>query len=340
MKLSTIITILILLLSSCSNETSNKKTETIASTEPEVILSSGESKGNRFFTDMAGDTLFDGKTFYDIGEFKRGYCTVWQMLDGVKKCGVINTKGEEIIPITFEGDIGNYFKGYFALSVQEGRKEGVMDSTGKIIIPPIYDDYVGIQNGKVIVKNKFKWGVLSTNGGILTPLKYDHIAWWNNDRALVKIRDKKTHKSKYGFINERGELVVDTKYDLAYNFENGISLVERNSKIGFIDKEGNIVIDFIYDGYKEITDVHNDILNEKGYGSKMNARFMTEEGNIIVKSNTGWGYIDANGKEIIPCELEYIGLPKGKGVSKYLVVSKEGKTGKYSFEEKKINWLK
>lgn len=71
--------------------------------------------------------------------------------------------------------------------------------------------------------------------------------------------------NKFGFINNKLDLVIKAEYDFAYPFENGLSIVcigckafkvgehteMRNGKWGVIDKSGNVVIKISH-GYDEI----------------------------------------------------------------------------------------
>lgn len=55
-------------------------------------------------------------------------------------------------------------------------------------------------------------------------------------------------KNKYGFINDKGNIVIDYDYDIALGFNtNGLALVCKNGKYGYINKNGNIVIPLKYD---------------------------------------------------------------------------------------------
>lgn len=67
---------------------------------------------------------------------------------------------------------------------------------------------------------------------------------------------------KYGFINNKGEMVIQPKYDYADYFREGYARVNVGTvwslmdswkrsrlggKWGFIDREGNLVIDTVFD---------------------------------------------------------------------------------------------
>lgn len=91
---------------------------------------------------------------------------------------------------------------------------------------------------------------------------------------------------KYGFINEKGEVVIPCKYKYPTQVSEGLIPVCNDFfKYGYIDTKGNQVIEFKYDQARDF---------ENGYA--------------IVRTNSGGvGMIDKNGNEIFPCEYKQLG---------------------------------
>ena len=52
---------------------------------------------------------------------------------------------------------------------------------------------------------------------------------------------------KCGFINTKGETVIEAKYQALSRFHNGVAAVMLNNKWGFINKKGKVIIPFEYD---------------------------------------------------------------------------------------------
>ena len=90
---------------------------------------------------------------------------------------------------------------------------------------------------------------------------------------------------QYGYINSNGKIMIDARYEKAYDFEGAFALVEMsNNTLSFIDKKANIVVAFLdpapYKRYKHryseglvaIYDHHTD-----RYG------FVDQEGRWIIK---------------------------------------------------------
>ncbi len=137
-------------------------------------------------------------------------------------------------------------------------------------------------------------------------------------------------KGKYGYINSKGEMVIQPQFDRANKFNNGLALVEIESKNmsdipnhydyalgkkGYIDKTGKFVIppnnfDFAEDFSEGLA----------GVSIKEHKEF-----------NSSYGYIDVIGKIVIKPQFQTVGkfregtadvrMPNGK----WGVIDKEGK---------------
>jgi hypothetical protein len=88
------------------------------------------------------------------------------------------------------------------------------------------------------------------------------------------------YEGKYGYINDKGILVIPMEFDFAYNFSEGLARVKKGNKFGYINTQGKLVIDFIYD---DAMDFKNGIALVK-IGT--NRFFITPDGNIKKNKNT------------------------------------------------------
>lgn len=321
----------IVMFAGCGGETTTQPpTETAtqpAPVEKIEIKRAGEMNGNRFFTDQHGNKLFGGKTWYNTHTFWKGYSVVSQMVDGKELRGVINEKGEEIIPCTFSDYIKDYEEGYFPIS---NPKKGYMDTTGKIVIPMEYSESMGIQYGMVkLEKNYRKWGILKMNGEEVLPFEYEKIGSWNNNLARVE-----KPKGKWGYVNLKGEQVIPIQYSDATNFSQGVALVAKGKKYGLIDTLGQQITDFLFDNYEYIVDVEKNDYTSTGY-AESNKRLVMEEGYIIVSKGGLWGYIDKSGKEVIPCQYDHIYVMERDGT---VMIRKGEKRGSYNIKTQTEKW--
>lgn len=323
------------LLHSCSStdseiESQQEKVETKLYMDAANIVRVGNSKTGFSFTNLAGDTLFDNRKYNSVSPFKDGYCVVTKLKDGKFLRGVIDLRGEEVVPVKFTEYISSYFDGGYFRITKEGGGSGIIDSTGKVLIRPIYKKTRGgIKYDQAIVQNsEDKWGSVSINGGTILDFVYKNIGNWSDERALLEYSN-----GKFAYANTKGKTITDERYDYARDFESGIALVVKNGLIGFIDNNANTVIEHQFSDYMIINDVEKDPLNNMEY-IKKSEYFMMDEGYIIVKKNGKWGYINSKGETVIPFEFDKINV-LGKG-SRKVNVTKDGKKGFYLIDEKRF----
>lgn len=141
---------------------------------------------------------------------------------------------------------------------------------GNIVIAAQYDAAdEHFIDGLAAVKLQEKWGFINEKGEVVIPLKYDWIFEFSEGFSAVRI------DNKWGFIDQSGKKVIALKYDDAKDFSEGLAFVKLNEKWGVIDKTGKEITAFKYDGAR-------DFIN----------------GLAFVQLNGKWGFVDKSGKEL------------------------------------------
>ena len=56
--------------------------------------------------------------------------------------------------------------------------------------------------------------------------------------GLAKIKKN----GKWGFVNNKGEVIIKLNYDFVDDFSEGLAPVKQNGKYGYIDKTGKVII--------------------------------------------------------------------------------------------------
>jgi hypothetical protein len=82
---------------------------------------------------------------------------------------------------------------------------------------------------------------------------------------------------KYGYKEKTGKVIVEPKYDLAYDFDEGLAAVRLNGKYGYVDVKGREVVPLKYENTWKFIG---------GYAA--------------VKLDGKFGFIDKEGAEVIP----------------------------------------
>ena len=132
-------------------------------------------------------------------------------------------------------------------------------------------------DGLVLVEKDGKYGYLNQKGEVVIDFLYDGVESFYNGVAIVKV------SGKYFLINKDGKPINNQKYDnLKFDHKGGLYIFMRNTKYGLLSLDGTILLDAIYD--------------DIGYFS---------EGVAIVKNGNKYGFIDKKGKQIVECKYNF-----------------------------------
>lgn len=281
-------------------------------------------------------TLFP---FYDkIGPFYRNeYAPVFR--GGFM--GIINNKGEEIIPVQYDIIDDNtsqiFFidnKGGCAFIVKKGNKIGVLKNNGDLLLPFEYDkiDYEGtfpIDNDggyAFIIKKGDKMGVFKNTGESLLTFEYDQI---DHESIFYRTPENKSKKKM---------LIIFPEYD----YSTALIPVKKNKARGLLDSKFKLVVPCVYRAIRQDTENKLKLLKKKGHDllemtvkgpiitcmsenklEQYSSVRKFEDGFSIVGKDGKYGYINEEYDEIVPCVYDEA-LPFEYNCA---CVKKEGKYG-------------
>ncbi len=176
--------------------------------------------------------------------------------DGEVVNNVPNGKGK----MTFTS--GSVYEGDFVNGKYEGKGKYIFNNGD------IYEG--GFVNGKRSGKGKFTF-----TSGKVQEGDWEDDKFINGEKAPT-LKPFSADNGKYGFKDESGKIIIQPKYDLAWDFSEGLAMVVLRKKYGFIDESGNEVIPLTYNY----------------------ADFSFQNGKVQVKQNGRYFYIDKTGKEV------------------------------------------
>jgi hypothetical protein len=128
-----------------------------------------------------------------------------------------------------------------------------------------------------------KWGFINSKGNVVIQPQFERAFFFSEGLAAVCIEN-----DKCGYIDETGKFVINPQFRAALRFAEGLAAVEVEGKIGYIDKTGKLVINPQFDA------VHSD-----GFGLHT-----FSEGLARVKVGDKFGFIDKTGKIVINPQFE------------------------------------
>ena len=133
------------------------------------------------------------------------------------QAGFIDTSGKFVIQPHFE-DVKPFSEGLAAVKLN--RQWGYVDLKGALVIKPEYDAANDCKEGRCLVKKNGKYGYIDSSGLVVIPIQFFQEA---NDfscgRALVKIYEQ------YGYIDASGTFAVEPQFESAESFREGLAIV-------------------------------------------------------------------------------------------------------------------
>ncbi|MGZ4033683.1 MAG: WG repeat-containing protein [Bacteroidia bacterium] len=167
-------------------------------------------------------------------------------------------------------------------SFKSGNKFGYKTLDGEIIVKPEFDVVGSFENGFAQVEEGNKWGFINEKGKLVSELKYENDGWFSKE-GIAHVK----LNGLYGFIDKTGKEIIPFVYEDTWGFNDGIAMVKKNGLWGFIDTKGTIVIPIEYTDFK-----YN----------------RWSEGVIGACKNQKWGFIDRNNKIVIPFDYTDVGV--------------------------------
>ena len=203
-------------------------------------------------------------------------------------------------------------------------KHGYIDSSGKIVIRPQFDEAWGFSEGLAPVLVGDKWGFIDKTGTIVIAPQFFEVMPFKEGLAIVgaffKSGPINARVGNYGYIDHTGHFAIAPQFAVAFGFSNGLARIQTEDyKDGYIDKSGKVVFwdkrlteDFSDNlalfktnsnmpdsrtGYLDLTG-HEAIAPTFDWGKSFS------EGLACVSQNKKSGFIDTKGNVAIPFRFE------------------------------------
>jgi hypothetical protein len=210
------------------------------------------------------------------GDFQDNGLAIVQLMD---HSGVIDEKGYFIVKPKYE-TINPFSEGRATVITPKGFK--VIDESGKETTPRTYSFIGDYKDGRAIIADtdehgQYLYGYLNRRGKEVFPLSYVMASNFQDGKAVVQNSDgtysliglagkvfktysyafvgnygdglmtfQKTKGGTYGYIDEKGEIVIESQFSSAQAFIDGRAIVQvtRDEKefYGLIDQKGHFVL--------------------------------------------------------------------------------------------------
>ncbi len=201
--------------------------------------------------------------------------------------------------------------------IRAGNKWGYMERTGRVVIPPQFDDEGDFFGGFAKVAADGHWGYINEAGRFVIPRQFEHAGDFKEGLAPVQ------SGRRWGFIDTSGKFVIPAQFQAASDFSEGLAqfeIWERIScgRIGSFTKEDAPIWVFrMHDA--------GPVIPSGCYPSQPRFGFVDKRGHIAVApkladasdfseglavarpeqpSEPKWGFIDKTGKMVIEPQFD------------------------------------
>jgi hypothetical protein len=147
----------------------------------------------------------------------------------------VNRSGKVVMSGKFDNLRPTGFTAGLAPAASNG-KWGFIDTTGKWVIDPQFENALDFADGPAPVMVGGRWGYIDQKGTFVVNPQYDSGGEFFEGLAVFRQGDK------LGLIDTKGRVVVDAKFLLFGQFSEGLAPVQTEDGWGFIDRTGKMVV--------------------------------------------------------------------------------------------------
>ena len=195
--------------------------------------------------------------------------------------GYINEKGEMVIAQKFT-EAYFFVNGLAKVEVGDS-KDYFIDTNGNIKSGnATFDRARNFCNRYARVTKDGLYGLVDANINYVIPPMYSNLG---DVAANGLLRCQVSSSGKYGYVNTKGEKVIDHQFDKADTFYDGVAAVKMGDKWGLINSSGNFIAALKYDTL---------------YYAGSNRYVFAPKNSSSSSSSRLYGLMDASGTEVVP----------------------------------------
>lgn len=209
------------------------------------------------------------------------------------------------------------FKGGYCRVLMDLNQWGLIDSTGREVVPCIYHSLEQPSEGRVLVYKDERYGYTDMEGNEVIPLQYIAAGSFSEGCAPVGVIVDSLFVY-YTYIDTLGRQLFPPVYEYAQPFHDGFAPVQRYQRWGLIDHSGREVLPTVYEQMTSSFDTLFFAGDQSGmalFDKRMKP--LTDfvytwsggisEGRLPVQRADLYGFLDRSGREVIPCEYDRVG---------------------------------
>jgi hypothetical protein len=143
-----------------------------------------------------------------------------------------------------------------------------------------------------------KWGFINTKGDVMINPRFDEVRPFSEGLALVRDVDL-----KYGFIDATGKVVIELQYRCAFGFSEGLAPVAKDcgGLWEYIDHKGNIIIPAKFQWAGNFSDGLAEVLvaPDPNAPNIDKSGYIDKTGKIVIEAKFGWAEQFSDGLALV-----------------------------------------
>jgi len=236
--------------------------------------------------DAKGDFVVEPK-YDEIADFQEnGYAVVKNIIDSKNDykqlVGLIDSTGKEVLPLIYSS-ISDFKEGLSSLTVERSKEVKVINEKLEKVFSLKADYIEDFHEGVAVYSNdtseEYLRGYVDKSGKLLTKAIYGLAGTVFDGKALVSELDSDGYAR---IIDTSGKTLVDlSQYINVSQLENGLlTFANYNAKVGLMDMNGKVIIQPAYDNIDEFIDGFAVV--SKSDDSKNKTGVIKENGDIVI----------------------------------------------------------
>lgn len=167
--------------------------------------------------------------------------TLLSIVQGGKQ-GFIDQTGKIVIPPKFD-QVDGFAEGMARVKV--GKLFGYIDETGKLVVPARFQAASDFSEGLARVMLGYKWGFIDKSGRMVIPATFATVSDFSDGTFAATIESAPQGKRQYRLVDRTGKLISPSKLSVTSTFSEGLALIsdgEKDLKQGYVNKQWDVVI--------------------------------------------------------------------------------------------------
>ena len=202
--------------------------------------------------------------FDEAGSFSEGLARVcvyekdypWGFIDRVGKYrwGFINKSGQWVLKPVYDGPVDDFDNGRALVGKDIGYENGVIvetfyvDKSGQSYPKTTtndpfepFGDLRPYSEGMAAFRRDDKYGYMNEKGSIVVTPQFVSAGYFSEGLAPVEVDKVQSQSRSWGYINRAGKMVIEPQFDWAWKFSEGRALVAIGDRVGYVNEVGHYI---------------------------------------------------------------------------------------------------